>query len=355
MYVTIKQKKEAFMKGSLKFTVCLFAASFLLLVLALPNGFAQQKTITMNYADYFPATHKQAVLVDQWCKEVEKRTNGVVKVTPFHGATLTPAAMIYDSVAKGIADIGMGTLGYTRGRFPLSEFTDYPLGYPNSRVATKLFNEYYKKFKPKELDDVKVLYLHGIGPSLLHTGKKPVAKLEDLKGLKIRASGLQVAPTQALGASPVGMPISDVYDALSKNVADGGFFPYEALSGWKLGEVTKYSTENYPTATSSGLFVVMNKKRWQSLPADIQKKMDQLNEEWVEKVAKTWDDIDKEGKEFALKRGNKIISLTKEEGERWKKAVQPVLDGYVKMTKQQGLPGDEVLKFAQDFIKKNQK
>ncbi len=341
------------MKRFARLAVFLVAVSFLALILASAECLAQQKTITMNYADYFPATHKQAVLVDQWCKEVEKRTNGRVKVTPFHGATLTPAPMIYDGVTKGIADIGMGTLGYTRGRFPLSEFTDHPLGYPSSRVATKLFNEYYRKFKPKELDDVKVLYLQGIGPALLHTGRKPVAKLEDLKGMKIRASGLQVAPTEALGASPVGMPISDVYDALSKNVADGGFFPYEALDGWKLGEVIKYTTESYPMAMSSGLFVVMNKKRWQSLPPDVQKIIEQLNEEWVEKVAKTWDDIDKEGKDFSLKRGNKTITLSKEEGERWKKAVQPVLDGYVKTTKQLGLPGDEVLKFALDFIRKN--
>jgi TRAP-type transport system periplasmic protein len=343
------------MRTFYRFSMVVMILGFLCLVLIPSECPAQQKTITLNYADYFPATHKQARLVDQWCKEVEKRTNGRVKVTPFHGSTLTPAPMIYDSVTKGIADIGMGTLGYTRGRFPLSEFTDHPLGYPSSRVATKLFNEYYKRFKPKEFDDAKVFYLQGIGPALLHTAKKPVAKLEDIKGLKIRASGLQVAPTKALGASPVGMPISDVYDALSKNVADGGFFPYEALDGWKLGEVIKYTTESYPTAMSSGLFVVMNKKRWESLPPDIQKIITQLNDEWVDKVAQTWDDIDKEGKDFSLKRGNKVITLTKEEGERWKKAVQPVLDSYIKMTKEQGLPGDEVLKFAQDYLKKNPK
>jgi len=341
------------MKSLIRLMFILVAPAFVLVVFISHECAAQQKAYTMNYADYFPAPHKQAILVDQWCKEIEKRTDGRVKVTAFHGATLTPAAMIYDSVTKGIADIGMGTLGYTRGRFPLSEFTDHPLGYPSSRVATKLFNEYYKRFKPKELDDVKVMYLHGIGPALLHTAKKPVSKLEDLKGMKIRASGLQVAPTRALGASPVGMPISDVYDALSKGVADGGFFPYEALDGWKLGEVIKNTTESYPTAMSSGLFVVMNKKKWDSLPPDIQKIIDQLNEEWVEKVAKTWDDIDKEGKDFSLKLGNKTISLPNQEGERWKKAVQPVLDDYVKMTKEQGLPGDEVLKFAVDYIKKN--
>jgi len=343
------------MKGLCRFMVICVALAFVQVILVASECAAQQKVFTINYADYFPATHKQAVLVDQWSKELEKRSNGRIKVTPFHGATLTPASMIYDSVSKGIAGIGMGTLGYTRGRFPLSEFTDHPLGYPSSRVATKLFNEYYKKFKPKELDDVRVLYLQGIGPALLHTAKKPVSKLEDLKGMKIRASGLQVAPTTALGASPVGMPISDVYDALSKGVADGGFFPYEALDGWKLGEVIKYTTESYPSAMSSGLFVVMNKKLWESLPPDLQKIVDQLDEEWVEKVATVWDEIDKEGKDFSLKRGNKTVTLTKEEGERWKKAVQPVLDDYVKMTKEKGLPGDEVLKFALDYLKKNPK
>jgi TRAP-type transport system periplasmic protein len=339
------------MKNACRFTAIVVALIFVALVIASSDSVAQQKVFTLNYADYFPATHKQALLVDQWCKEIEKRSGGRIKVTPFHGATLTPAPMIYDSVSKGIASIGMGTLGYTRGRFPLSEFTDHPLGYPSSRVATRLFNEYYKKFRPKELDDVRVLYLQGIGPALLHTGKKPVSKLEDLKGMKIRASGLQVAPTTALGASPVGMPISDVYDALSKGVADGGFFPYEALDGWKLGEVIKYTTESYPSAMSSGLFVVMNKKTWESLPADLQKLVDQLDEEWVEKVATVWDEIDKEGKDFSLSRGNKTIPLSKQEGERWKKAVQPVLDDYVKMTKEKGLPGDEVLKFAVNYLK----
>ena len=343
------------MKGSYKFMILWVALALLPVVFVASESAAQQKVFTLNYADYFPATHKQAVLVDQWCKEIEKRSGGRIKVTPFHGATLTPAPMIYDSVSKGIAAIGMGTLGYTRGRFPLSEFTDHPLGYPNSRVATKLFNEYYKKFRPKELDDVRVLYLQGIGPALLHTGKKPVSKLEDLKGhedTRERTAGGAHYSSRSL---PVGMPISDVYDALSKGVADGGFFPYEALDGWKLGEVVKYTTESYPSAMSSGLFVVMNKKTWESLPPDLQKMVDQLDEEWVEKVAMVWDDIDKEGKDFSLKRGNKTITLSKEEGERWKKAVQPVLDDYVKTTKAQGLPGDEVLKFALDYLKKNPK
>ncbi len=342
------------MKGQARFAAFVVAVA-LVVVFTSPARATSQKTFNLNYADYFPATHKQAVLAEQWCKELEKRTGGRIKVTSFHGSTLTPAHMIYDSVTKGIAAIGMGTLGYSRGRFPLSEFTDHPLGYPSSRVATKLFNEYYRKFKPKELDEVKVLYLQGIGPALLHMAKKPVSKLEDIKGMKIRASGLQVAPARALGAAPVGMPISDVYDSLSKGVADGGFFPYEALDGWKLGEVVKYTTESYPSAMSSGLFVVMNKKVWESLPPDLQKIVDGLDQEWVDKVAYTWDEVDKEGKEFAMKRGNKTIPLSKEEGERWKKAVQPVLDNYVKMTKEKGLPGDQVLKFAQDYLKEHQK
>ena len=147
----------------------------------------------------------------------------------------------------------------------------------------------------------------------------------------------------------------DAYDALSKNVVDGGFFPYEALEGWKLGEVVKYSTESWPVGFTSAWYVIMNKTKWDSIPPDWQKVIEKLNAEWIEKTGKTWDQIDESGKAFALKQGGKVLTLTKDDGERWVKAVQPVLDDYVAMTKSKGLPGDEVLKFAQDYLKQHKK
>ena len=213
-----------------------------------------EQVITLRYAHFMPTTTAQAVTSAQWCKEVEKRTSGRVKITFYPGSTLMPAPQTYDSIVRGIADIGWSIMSYTRGKFPLTEVIDLPLGYKSGYAATKLINAYYEKFKPKEFDETKVLYLHAHGPGILTT-KKPVYKLEDLKGMKIRSTGLSAKIAQALGAAPVGMPITETYDALSKGVTDGVLTTVESLHQWKLAEVTNYTTENYGSAYSTGFFL----------------------------------------------------------------------------------------------------
>jgi TRAP-type C4-dicarboxylate transport system substrate-binding protein len=308
----------------------------------------------LNYSVFFPAPHKNAVLAVEWAKEIEKRTNGRVQITVFPGGTLTPADKCYDGVVKGISDIGFSVFAYTRGKFPLTEVSDLPLGIKSGSVATRAINKYYKKFKPKEFDEVKVMYLHGHGPGILHT-KKPVNTLDDLKGMKIRCTGMAAKIVTALGGVPVAMPMPDTYDALSRGVVDGSMAPQESLQGWKWGEVVKYTIENFGSSYSTGMFVVMNKDKWNALPADVQGIIEKVNEEWIEKQGRTWDEIDKEGRDFTLKLGNTITSLTKEEDARWAKAVKPILDEYVKNMSDKSLPGDEVLKFYLETIAKLQK
>jgi len=319
-----------------------------------PDYSTAQKVILLNYSNFFPAPHQNSIIADQWCKEIEKRTNGRIKLSYFPGGTLTPAAQTYDGVVKGIADIGLSCFAYTRGKFPLMEAIDLPLGYKSGTAATKLINAYYEKYKPKELDEVKVLYLHAHGPGILHT-KKPVYKLEDLKGMKIRATGLSAKVVSNLGGAPVGTTMSEAYDALRTGVVEGAMNPYEALYGFKLGEVVSSTTESYGSAYSTGFFIVMNKAKWNSLPPDIQVIFSQVSAEWIDKQAKIWDDIDKAGKEFVVKRGNKIIPLSKEEDARWAAKVKPLLTDYVKAANEKGLPGDEALKFCLDYLKTNQK
>jgi TRAP-type transport system periplasmic protein len=309
--------------------------------------------IKLNYSIFFPAPHKNTVLATEWAQEIEKRTNGAVKITLFPGGTLTPADKCYDGVVNGLSDIGMSVMGYTRGRFPLSEVIDLPLGYKNGLAATQLINLYYEKFKPKELDDVKVLYLHAHGPGILHT-KKPVKNLDDLKGMKIVCHGLSAKVVGALGATPVAMPMPERYDALQKGVAEGGVNPIESLKGWKLGEVIKSTTENFGSAYSTGVFVVMNKDKWASLSPDIQKTIDQISQEWIMKTGNGWDEMDKEGRDFTLSKGNQIIPLAKEEDAKWAKLVQPILDEYVANMKAKNLPGQEALAYCLDELKKLQ-
>jgi TRAP-type C4-dicarboxylate transport system substrate-binding protein len=313
-------------------------------------SFAQDKVMTLNFSNFWPAPHKMSQLAEEWAKEVEKRTNGKVKVTVFHGATLTPPGQTYDSVVNGICDIGMSALAYTRGKFPLSEVIDLPLGYRSGVAATNLVNEYYKKFKPREFDAVKVLFFHAHSPGLLFT-RKPVASLEDMKGMKIRSTGLSNKVVEALGGVPVGMPMTESYDALSKGVADGITCPYEAMWGFKLGEVLHSCTEDYGIAHSTAFFVAINKNKWARMSPSTGTTIEKINEEFIVKYGKAWDEIDIEGKAFMIKKGATIIKLSKAEEARWKTAVKPILDEYVETMKAKNLPGDEALKFCLDYLK----
>jgi TRAP-type C4-dicarboxylate transport system substrate-binding protein len=317
------------------------------------SAFGQVK---LNYSVFFPAPHKNAVLATEWAKEIEKRTNGRVQITMFPGGTLTPADKCYDGVVKGISDIGFSVLAYTRGKFPLTEVSDLPLGIKTGLVASKVINDYYKKFKPKELDEVKIMYLHGHGPGILHSKRQDEVKtLGDLKGMKIRCTGMAAKIAAALGATPVAMPMGETYDALSRGVVDGSMAPYEALQGWKWGEVVRFTTENFGSSYSTGMFVVMNKGKWNALPPDIQQIIEKVNEEYIEKQGKLWDEIDKAGRDYTIKLGNKIIPLSQEEDWKWTKAVKPILDEYKKNMKDKGLPGEEVLSFYLETIYKYQK
>jgi len=311
----------------------------------------ETKPIELTYSIFFPAMHKNTVLANEWAKEIETRTDGRVKITVFPGGTLTAADKCYDGVEQGISDIGMSALGYTRGKFPLSEVTDLPLGYRSGVAATELVNAYYEQFKPKEFDNVHIMYFHAHGPGFLHT-KKPVATPADMMGMKIRCTGLAAKIVTALGGTPVAMPMGETYDALSRGVVDGSMAPQESLQGWKWGEVVTCSTECYGAAYTTAFFVAMNKAKWESLPKDVQEIIEKVNEEWIVKTGQGWDEIDQAGKEFSIARGNQIISLTAEEDAAWAKAVQPILDEYVKSMESKGLPGAEALAFCQEQLKK---
>jgi TRAP-type transport system periplasmic protein len=333
-------------------TQVVFVAVFVfVLATVCTNVYAADKVVTLKVANWFPITHKQTPLLESWCKEVEKRSNGKVKVNYYPGGTLVPATQTYDAVTRGISDVGNHVLGYTVGRFPLTEVIDLPHGYPNNTVATKLANAFYAKFKPKEFNDVKVLWFHAQSPGLIHTKTKPINKLEDLKGMKMRTYGSNAELMKLLGGVPVAMPMGDVYDALSRGVADGLMCAYEALEGFRVGELTKYSTENYATSYTAAFVMVMNKDTWNSMPPDVQQMIDKLSVEYADKYAAMWDEIDKAGKEYMIKRGGKIISLSKEEEAKWVEKAEPLFTEYVTKMKEKGLPGDEALKFVRDFLK----
>ncbi len=326
-------------------------------ILALSVGIgiasAHAGTVQLTYSIFFPATHGQCKAGMDWAKEVEKRTDGRVKITVFPGGTLTKANQCYDGVVKGISDIGMSVFAYNRGRFPVMEALDLPLGYPSGKVATRVANEFFAKYHPEELNDVKVMYLHAHGPGHLHT-KKPVHSLADLSGMKIRSTGLSAKIVEALGGVPVGKPQNETYEMLQKGIVDGTFGPIEVLKGWRQAEVIKYTTECYAVGYTTAMFVVMNKAKWNQLPADVQDIIESINKEWIDVHGKVWDRVDEEGRAYTLERGNQIISLPDSESQKWRDAVQPIINNYINAADKKGLNGRQMINDLKAMIAENQ-
>ncbi|MFZ5797305.1 MAG: TRAP transporter substrate-binding protein [Desulfobulbaceae bacterium] len=325
-----------------KNAVLSLAVLVFLMVLAPAFVLAGAGQTKLTYSIFFPPAHGQAEVGTAWAKEIEKRSGGRVAINVFAGGTLTPAPEVYDGVVNGISDIGMSCFAYTRGRFPIMEALDLPMGYSSGKVATLVANEYYKVMRPESLNEVKVLYLHAHGPGLLHT-KKPVGKMEDLKGMKIRSTGFSAKVAEALGAAPVAMPQGETYEALQKGVVDGTFTPIETLKGWKQAEVVKYTTDCPDIGYTTAMFVVMNLDKWNALPDDLKKIFDEVSSEWIAKHGEAWDSLDKDGKEYALSLNNEIIALSPAENLRWVDAVAPVIDGFIKSTTEKGLPGEKAI------------
>ncbi len=331
----------------MKRVACILSV-FSVLLLSLASSARAGEAIQLTYSNFFPPTHVQSRLAQAWCREVEKRTGGKVKFQYFPGQTLTKAAQSYDAVVTGICDVAMSCFGYTRGRFPVMEVVDLPLGYTSGAQATAVVNQVFARLRPKELADTEVMYLHAHGPGLLHTKDKPVQSLAELKGLKIRAHGTTAETVKALGAVPVTMPMPETYQALEKGVVDGAMYPVEANRGWKLGEVERFCTLSFPVAYTTGFFVVMNREVWARLPREVQDTIRQINAEWAVKHGAAWDAADAKGREFLLaQKGRRVLELAPGQADKWRAAVQPVLESYVKKLNRRGLDGAAVLAVAQ--------
>ncbi|MBN1124737.1 MAG: TRAP transporter substrate-binding protein [Sedimentisphaerales bacterium] len=309
------------------------------------------EAVTLSYSIFFPPTHVQCQTAQTWAEEIQKRTGGKVQITLYPAGTLTKAPQCYEGVVNGVSDIGMSCFAYTRGRFPLLEGLDLPLGYPNGMTATRAATEMVRKYAPAEVSDVKVLYVHAHGPGIL-ASRKPVRTLADMNGLKVRATGLSAKIVESLGGTPVAMSQPETYEALQKGVVEATLCPVETLKGWKQGEVINTVTDTSVIGYTTSMFVVMNKDAWNKLSPEQQKIITEVSDEWVDKHGQAWDQADQEGKAFITELKREWISLTPEQKQQWKEKVQPILDEYVQKMADQNLPGKELLTDLQTMIAK---
>jgi len=308
--------------------------------------------INFKFAHIFPSPAKQSKICEKFVKELEERTGGRIKTSYLGGGSLLKPPGMYRGIELGVADMGFAHVEYTPGRFPVTEVCDMPLGYPSSWVANHVVNDFYNKFKPKEWDKVKVLWMHSSPPNVMITAK-PVRKLEDLKGMTIRAPGRVGDTVKALGASPVPMPIMEVYDGLAKGVIDGVNIPFETLRTFRFAEVAKYTTATWQVGNLYTFYVIMNKKSYEKLTPDLKETFDILCGEYKERMALMWNEIDFDGKDFAKEKGVEIIELPPEELARWVSVTNTVIEGYIKDMTSKGYSEGEVrgwIKFLHDRI-----
>jgi len=304
-----------------------FVVSFLFLMVSSPYA---AEVIKLKLANYFPPTHMNSVMMGKYCEELNKKLAGKVELTQYTGSTLLSAPKMAAGVAAGIADIGLSNLSYTRGRFPVMEIMELPHGFPSAWIAGHVANDFYNKYQPKDFDGYQVLMLSTSPINVIQTLSKPVKTLEDVKGLKLRGTGRLGDIVKALGATPIPIETPDLYDGLKRGVIEGALLPLETMKGFKTGELIKYVTASWRVGSAYCFYVTMNKQKWNSLPADVQKVMTDFSKEFIERWTLEWNNIDIGGGEYFKSNGGKIESVADADSPKWIKAVQPVIADYKK-------------------------
>ena len=306
---------------------------------------ATAKTIELNLSHIMSAVSYPHIAFQYYADKINERTKGRVKITVYASGVLTSPAKVYESVEAGINDMGHHCAAYTPGPFPASEALFLPLPAANAWAFSRMASDYWSHFKLKELGKVRVMFGGTPGPYLITTIDKPVLKPEDLNGLKMRAIGPAVDLMKMWGGTPVSIPMGDVYEALSKRVIDGGILPLEAIAGFKFGDHLKYATIA-PVGVSFPGFVVMNSKRWNGLPKDIQEVFTKTNEEMKEWYARAWQYGDLQGvKYFTGLPGRKIMEISEADRERFIKLADPLTEKYVADQTAKGIPAKEYVKY----------
>ncbi|MCS7280271.1 MAG: TRAP transporter substrate-binding protein [Desulfobacterota bacterium] len=311
-------------------------------------SFAQQ--IVLKYANFPPATTFPCVQMERWAKELEKRTNNKVKVQTFPGGTLLSARNMFDGVIAGTADIGNFAMSYHPGRFPVSEAIDLPIGFTSARAASMSLIDLLEKYNPKEFEQVKVLTAFTCPPADFMT-KIPVRSLKDIKGMELRAAGTGAEVLKRLGAVPVAMPQSEAPEAIQKGVVKGNVSSMEILKDFNFAAYLPYATEANLFVVSFA--VVMNKDKWNALPEDVKKVMEDLRREQAEWTATYVDNHVKEALKWARENYNhQLFKLPPEDIEEIRRLTRPMIDDYIRRVTAQGLPGKQIIDDVYRFKEK---
>jgi TRAP-type transport system periplasmic protein len=327
---------------------------------ALPS--MAQETVTLKFHTFMaPQSNVWLNMHKAWMAKVEQESGGRIKFEAYPAMQLggTPV-QLYDQVRDGVADIVWTLPGNTAGRFPRVDVFDLPFIMTNAEATSKAYWEYVQTMAPDEFKDTHVLALHVHGPGVIHTADKPVKSVTDMKGLKLRGPTRQVNKLMsALGATPVGMPLPGIPDALSKGTIQGAVIPWEVVPSVKVQELTKFHAEFDPAggALYTLTFVMaMNKAKYNALPPDLKKVIDNnsgmATSAWLGKTQQAGDAA---GRKSAVDRGNTIFTVGKEEAQAFRRASRQVEVEWVEDMKKRGFDGQKLLDTARSLIEKHTK
>lgn len=307
----------------------------------------EPKVIKLSYANFAPASTFVCVQMERWKQEVESRSGGKVQIDTYPGGTLLEAKDIMDGVISGQADIGCLCMAYQPGRFAITNATSLPVGIPDAIIGTKVLNDIYKKYNPIEFADVKVVTMFANSPSNIMS-KKPVRKLDDLKGMNLRASGGAATILGTWGANYFGMPMSETPEAIQKGVVDGLFSSVEVMKDFEYAALCRYITMTdtviYPFA------VVMNKNSWEKLPDDVKRIIDEISTEHALWTAEYMENHVKESIEWSKEKYHiEVITLTNEEKARFNELLKAIVDTWIIEESAKGIPAEQIVKDMKDM------
>jgi TRAP-type C4-dicarboxylate transport system substrate-binding protein len=308
---------------------------------------------------FLPATSNvNTNLIQVWCDKINKESADKLKCQIYPAMTLggSPPQLI-EQARDGVADIVWTLPTYSAGRFTKSEVFELPFITRSAKGSSEAFWTYVQKHSLDEFKGVRPLWLHTNDGSAFHYGPgKNVARLEDMKGLKIRsATRLNAKMLVALGATPVQMPLPGVSDAISKGVIDGAMVPWEGLPAIRLQEFAKSHLDapDGQMKFANSLFAfLMNQARYDSLPADLKKVIDANSGAAVSAWAggTGFDKVVGPNQKLAADRGNALKKLDVAEYQRWVKAAELVDDDWVKEVDAKGANGKALLDDARALI-----
>ncbi len=302
---------------------------------------------TLRYANFPPASTFPSMQMDAWIKAIETRTQEKIRVQTFPGGTLLDVKAMLRGVARGQADIGCMSMLYYPGSFPLFEVFGLPLGFRSASEASFVAWEVFKAHKPKELARYKILSVFTSAPSQIMS-TKPVASLEDLKPLTLRASGPISDALEALQGHAVSIPMSETPEALQKGVVDGVCSSWDTLYDMNYAERCRYGLAlNMPVYPFA---VIMNKKTWENLPEDIRQAIDAYADEHVDFTGTLVDNSGKKALAWAIEEHNFQLTVSNESQQKQiVQASQGLIEQWKKKANDKGIDAEAVLADIEKF------